>query len=184
MQSLMSIKEAADYLRVSSTTVYKLAQNGAIPATKVGGSWRFSRGLLDDWIAQSARKAKGRILVVEDDAAVRDALADIIVRRGHDVVVVPDGLEACMVVREQRFDAVFLDLLLPGATGVEVLRRLKEVDDQAVVIVVTAYGDTEQAMRAAELGPLMLIRKPFRVAEIDQALRIALSASSGHNLAR
>lgn len=179
MNPLMSIREAADYLGISSTTLYKLAQRGAIPATKVGGSWRFSRTLLDDWIARSARSVPGSILVVDDDAAVRGVLADIATRRGHFVVAVADGQGAVKAIGQQRFDAVFLDLVLPDLNGVEVLRRLKEADEQAVVIIVTAYGDSEQAMQAAALGPLMLVRKPFQVGEIDKALHIALGARTG-----
>ena len=74
MDSLMTVKEVAQYLKLNYMTVYKLAQKGKIPASKVGGNWRFKKEIVDEWLATQSRTAEGVALVVDDDARVRDIL--------------------------------------------------------------------------------------------------------------
>lgn len=175
MESLMTAKEAAEYLRLNYMTVYKLAQRGKIPATKVGGNWRFKKELLDEWLArQAVVSVEGLVLVVDDDPRVRDTLRDIISEQGYKVVAVESGERALEEVDRRHFDLVFLDLVLPGISGVETFAAIKEKDKSTVVVVVTAYGDEPIAMEAMSLGPLFLIRKPFRVEDVIEALNVAI----------
>ena len=170
MQELMTIKDTANYLRMSVSTVYKLVEKERIPASKVGGAWRFRKDTLDDWLDSQSRRTRGVVLIVDDDARVRDVLRDIIAEQGHQVVSAESGLRAIEAIQQQHFDLILLDLVLPDVSGVEVLRRLKAQDERAVVVVITAYGDYPIALEAMSLGPLWLIRKPFLVADVTQVL--------------
>ncbi len=168
----MTIKEAAEYLRLNYMTVYRLAQKGTVPASKVGGNWRFKREIIDEWLLQQTRKRAGTVLVVDDDDRVRDLLKDMIAERGYRVVAVADGDAALEEVARQHFSLIFLDLVLPGMSGVDVLKEIKDKDKSAVVVVVTGYGDDPIALQAMSLGPLLLIRKPFRQSDITEILNI------------
>jgi len=174
MDSLMTIKEAAQYLKLNYMTLYKLAQKGKIPASKVGGNWRFKQEVIDQWLVAQSRTTKGVVLVVDDDFKVRDMLKDVILEQGHKVVVVEKGEEAVEQVAKQHFDLIFLDLVLPELSGVEVLRAIKEKDEKAVVVIITGYGDDPIALEALCLGPLMLMRKPFHITDVAGVLKTAM----------
>lgn len=170
MQELMTIKEAANYLRISSSTIYKLVEKGRIPASKVGGAWRFKKDVLDDWLNMQCCQPRGLVLVVDDDARVRGILGDIIVEQGYQVVSVESGQRAIEEVGRQSFNLVFLDLVLPDLSGIDVLRKLKAKDRNITVAVVTGYGDDPIAMEAVSMSPLVLIGKPFSVEDIHMVL--------------
>jgi len=172
----MTTKEAAEYLRLNYMTVYKLAQRGKIPATKVGGNWRFKKDILDEWIARQATAVEGIVLVVDDDPRVRQVLEDVIAAQGYRVVAVGTGEEALEEVDRRHFDLVFVDLVLPGKSGVETMAEVKAKDKKAVVVIVTGYGDDPVAMEAMALGPLLLIRKPFKVEDIVEVLNVVIKA--------
>ena len=176
MNGLMTTKEAAEYLRLNYMTVYKLAQKGKIPATKVGGNWRFKKDILDAWIAKEATPVEGVVLVVDDDPRVREVLEDTIAAQGYKVVAVGSGEEALREVGRRHFDLIFFDLMLPGKSGVETMAEIKAKDKKTVVVIVTGYGDDPIAMEAMALGPLMLIRKPFKVEDIVEVLNVVIRA--------
>ena len=170
----MTTKEAAEYLRLNYMTVYKLAQRGRIPASKVGGNWRFKKEILDEWIARQATAVEGIVLVVDDDPSVREVLEGVITTQGYRVVAVGTGEEALEEVERRHFDLIFFDLVLPGKGGVETLAEIKATDKKAVVVIVTGYGDDPIAMEAMALGPLLLIRKPFKVGDIVEVLNVVI----------
>lgn len=172
MRDLLTVKEAAEYLRLNYMTVYRLAQRGKIPASKVGGNWRISRDILDGWLKSRSRVVEGRVLVVDDDTRVRDVLAEVASREGYEVVAVESGESALEEMGKQRFDLVFLDLVLPGLSGVEVLKAMKAKGSRTPVAIITGYGDDPIAMQAISEGPLLLIRKPFRVSDVVEVLRM------------
>ena len=173
----MTIKEAASYLRLKDSTLYKLAQTGKVPAFKVGGTWRFKKDILDDWLSAQCAPLRGIVLVVDDDARVRDVLRDIIVEQGHQVVAVESGEKAVEEMERQHFDLVFLDLVLPGLSGIEVLRWLKAKGEKVVVAIVTGYGDYPIAREAMSLGPLLLLRKPVHVNDVVEVINIVMRAT-------
>ena len=168
--NLMTTKEAAEYLKLNYMTVYKLAQRGRIPASKIGGNWRFRKDLLDDWLARQARVIEGNVLVVDDDPGILEMLSEVVSRKGFKVVTAESGEQALKELDNQHFDLIFLDLVLPGMSGTDALSAIKEKDKKAVVVIVTGYGDDPIAMDAMSLGPLFLIRKPFRVSDIIEVL--------------
>jgi excisionase family DNA binding protein len=177
MNSLMTVKEAAAYLRLNYMTLYRLAREGKIPASKVGGNWRFKKTMLDQWLSSQTRAARGEILVVDDDVRIREVIKDFIDLQGYRTVTVGSGKEAIKQVEEKHFDLIFLDLVLPDVSGVEVMQKIKEKDRKVVIIIVTGYGDDPIALEAMSLGPLLLIRKPLKIADIMEVLDMTMKVS-------
>ena len=89
---------------------------------------------------------------------------------GYEVVAVASGERALEELEKQHFDLIFLDLVLPGLSGVDVLRAIKERNQRTLVAVITGYGDDPIAMEAMSLGPLFFIRKPFKMSDITEVL--------------
>lgn len=170
MTSLMNTREAAEYLKLHYVTLYKLAQQGHIPASKIGGVWRFNKDILDRWLAQQSLGVLGNVLIVDDDPAILEMLSDIVSREGYKAVAVESGEKALEESGKQPFDMILLDLLLPGMSGVEVLSALRKTGSQASVVILTGYADDPMADEAMKMKPKSLLRKPFRVSEIIEAI--------------
>lgn len=113
---------------------------------------------------------KRNVLVVDDDPAIQEMLCEIIQQEGCNAVSVGSGEEALKQVESQHFDLVFLDLVLPGISGVDTLSAIKEKDDGVVVITITAYGYSIWAKQAMALGSMFLIHKPFQPRDIVEIL--------------
>ncbi len=173
MNELMNIKEAAGYLRLNYMTLYKLAQKRKVPAFKVGGNWRFKKELLDRWMEQKANLNRGPVLIVDDDSSILNLLKEIVREQGYNVVTADTGESALDAISRQNFELVFLDLKLPGMNGLDVLEAIKEKDRDVLVVIVTAYIDEPITLKAMSLGPLLLVRKPFRENDILEVLNIA-----------
>lgn len=113
---------------------------------------------------------KRNVLVVDDDPAIQELLCEIIQQEGYNAVSVGSGEEALKQVDNQHFDLIFLDLVLPGISGVDTLSAIKEKNDKAVVITITAYGYSIWAKQAMALGAMFLIHKPFQTRDIVEIL--------------
>lgn len=107
-----------------------------------------------------------KILVVEDDPAIREALHEALVADGHVVVAVPDGGQAVVLFRAGGFDLVLLDLMLPVLNGYDVCRKIREHDKRVAVIMLTAKGEEIDKVLGLELGADDYVTKPFGVREI------------------
>ncbi len=127
-----------------------------------------------------------RILVVEDDAAIADAVCDALKRGGHSVDHLADGRQALTALREHAFALVVLDLGLPGAEGAEILHKLRSDADPVPVLVITARDELDQRVRALDLGADDYLVKPFALAEFEARVRALLRrrASQGVPLLR
>jgi len=124
--------------------------------------------------------ARPVILVVDDDPGVRESFR-LILEDHYDVVDVPDGPSALDVVRTSPMDLVLLDIRLPGMDGIEVLERIKAIDDRAEVILVTAVKTVRTAVAAMKLGAFDYLTKPF---EEDELLSLASRALERRMLER
>ena len=111
-----------------------------------------------------------RILIVDDEKAVANLLADAIQVQGHQATVVHRGDEALAALARQRPDAVFLDVLMPGMSGVEVLRRIRATDRALPVILITGHAKEEEIEEARRLGVSEIIEKPFILNNLSEAL--------------
>jgi len=95
-----------------------------------------------------------RVLIVEDEHAIRWMLRQKFEERGYEVAEVETGAAALGTLGDGAFDLALLDYRLPDMTGLEVLRRLRQVDQDTVVIMMTAYSTIEVAVEAIKLGRL------------------------------
>jgi len=107
-----------------------------------------------------------RALIVEDEALIRWSLRQKFEERGYRVTEAETGQAAIAVLAEGAFDLVLLDYRLPDTTGLEVLRAVRQVDQDAVVIMMTAYSTIETAVEAIKLGAFHYIVKPFQIDEL------------------
>lgn len=111
-----------------------------------------------------------RVLVVDDDLTVREVVVSYLKVDGHDVVEAADGVEALHEVRRERFDAVVLDLMMPGVDGLEVCTRLRAMGD-VPIIMLTALGTETDRVVGLESGADDYVTKPFSPREL--VLRVA-----------
>ncbi|QQR75227.1 MAG: sigma-54-dependent Fis family transcriptional regulator [Holophagales bacterium] len=114
------------------------------------------------------------ILIVDDEEVLQDVLSVLLRREGYNPVVARTGEDALLVLEREEIDLVLLDLMLPGMSGIEVLRQLKGRDPDQVVIVVTAYSSIEGAIEAMREGAFHYIPKPFKNEEVLLTVRRGL----------
>ena len=114
-----------------------------------------------------------QILIVDDEEAVCWALQRALTREGHRVAVAASAEEAFALAQKQRPDAIILDVRLPGLDGLSALGRLRQLTQDAPVIVVTAFGNLTTAVRAVEGGAFDYLAKPF---DLDQAMEAVARA--------
>jgi DNA-binding NtrC family response regulator len=107
-----------------------------------------------------------RILVVDDEDYVRELLFDILTREGCEVVLAGEGREALRLFDPREFDAVFTDVGLPGMSGWELARAVRERDEQVALAVITGWGDTVTAEEQSAAQADWVIPKPFTVERI------------------
>jgi DNA-binding response OmpR family regulator len=112
-----------------------------------------------------------RLLIIEDEPAIRRGLTDAFVREGYEVAAAADGTEGDRLLREQHFDAVLLDLMLPGLSGYEVCGRMRAAGDQTPVLMLTARGEEEDRVRGLDLGADDYVTKPFSLRELSARVR-------------
>jgi two-component system, response regulator, stage 0 sporulation protein F len=178
--SLITVKDVADYLKLKEQTVYLLARQHKIPSLKVGGSLRFKKSQIDSWLSSRTDLTKQTsnqqsVLIVDDEEPVRSMLTRMIESHGVSVVAVPSGPDAVEKARQHAFRLVFLDLNMPGMNGVETLKALKEIDRDLRVVVVTALSGEDELFRSViELGPVSVIPKPFTIQHVSDVLGLYL----------
>jgi two-component system response regulator PilR (NtrC family) len=117
---------------------------------------------------------KGNILIIEDEKSMREVLRILLEEEGYELTAAADGLEGVECIRNNLYDLVITDIKMPGADGFEVLRTVKAVAPDTVVIMVTAFGTTESAIEAMKNGAYDYINKPFKIDEIRLIVRKAL----------
>jgi len=119
-------------------------------------------------------EASYNILVVDDDAFMRDACQQALTKHGHSVTVAKSGRQGLSRLEKWAFDLVLLDLKMPGEDGLFVLARIKDLDPEALVVMITAHGSIETAVQAIKLGAFDFIAKPFTPDELLSLVRRAL----------
>jgi two-component system response regulator (stage 0 sporulation protein F) len=183
--SLMDVKQTAEYLKMNKMTVYKLAKAGKIPAFKIASEWRFKKEVIDQWLlgqlehkpefqhigpAQSLPKQKS-ILVVDDEEVIREYFQKVL--SGYRVMAAASGEEALALLRHDRPDLVLLDIRLPGIDGIQTLKKIKEFDKSITVIMLSAFGDRNTSKQATKFGAYAFLSKPFDLTETKEILQAA-----------
>jgi len=114
------------------------------------------------------------ILIVDDDPQLRQSFARVLGQEGHAVRTAHSGEAGLSMARAQKFDLVIMDVCMPGMSGLDTLRTLRESEPKLPVIIMTAFGTTETAIEATKMGAFDYVLKPFDVPEvlsvIDQAV--------------
>lgn len=117
-----------------------------------------------------------RILVVDDQDTIRHFITRALEDEGHIVTPAPSGERALDLFEEDPPEAVILDLKLPGINGLEVLRRIKEIEKETIVIMITAYGEISSAVNAMKAGAFDYIPKPVDLDHLIMSLNRALES--------
>ena len=120
---------------------------------------------------------RNKLLVVDDEHLIRWSLEQNLKKQGYEVLTAGTGEDALRLVREEQPDLVLLDIQLPGISGIDVLEKIKEYDDDIIVVMVTAHGGLETAVNAMRLGAYDYISKPFNLDELSIVVRKALESS-------
>jgi two-component system, NtrC family, response regulator AtoC len=116
-----------------------------------------------------------KILIADDEKNMRWILEKNLKDEGFGVIEAADGEEAFELFLDQEPDMVILDYRMPGIDGIEVLKRIKTINEKVPVIMVTAHGSTDAAVEAMKLGAIDYISKPFEMEELKMAIKKALN---------
>ena len=196
-ETFLTTEEVLEYLQVNLRTVYRLIKAGKIPAVRVGRQWRFRKRDIDAWLdsqrprggsraaaaapaaaASPGRPATGtarpRVLVVDDEASIRDLLSKTLALAEYDVDVAPDGRSALERMRMYPYDLLIADLKMPGMDGLTVIREAKRYKGDLPVIIITGFSTESSAIEAVNLGVAGYLTKPFRVPQVLAAAAKAL----------
>jgi two-component system nitrogen regulation response regulator NtrX len=117
---------------------------------------------------------KPRILVIDDEAAIRDSLKMTLEYDGNDVMLAATGEEGVKLVEREAPDLVFLDIKMPGMDGLEVLQKLRHLVDVTPVVVISGHGDINTAVEATKLGAFDFIEKPLERERVLVTVRNAV----------
>jgi two-component system response regulator RegX3 len=121
--------------------------------------------------------AKPRILVVEDEAAIREGLGDVLVYHGFDVDAVGDGRDGLKKALSGQYDLLLLDVMLPGRDGFAICDEVRKVDRDVAIIMLTAKTSDEDIVNGLSLGADDYIAKPFSIAQLVLRVKAVLRRS-------
>jgi len=192
-ETFLTTEEVLEYLQVNLRTVYRLIKAGKIPAVRVGRQWRFRKRDIDAWLDSQRPRAgsrqapaavavprpaggntRPRVLVVDDEASIRDLLSKTLALAEYDVDVAPDGRSALERMRMYPYDLLIADLKMPGMDGLTVIREAKRYKGDLPVIIITGFSTESSAIEAVNLGVAGYLTKPFRVPQVLAAAAKAL----------
>lgn len=114
---------------------------------------------------------KQKILIVDDQYGIRILLNEVFQKEGYDTFQAANGAQAIEIAKKESPDLVILDMKIPGMDGIEILKRLKKIDQDISVIIMTAYGELDMIQEAKNLGALDHFTKPFDIDEIRKAVK-------------
>jgi len=120
---------------------------------------------------QSPVKEKARVLIVDDEAVMRDSLSEWLAEAGFEPVAVESGHAALEYCARQPFDVAVVDLKMPGMDGITLLKKLHDMGKDFPIIMITAYGTIETAVQAMKEGAYDYITKPFPPEKLTYMLR-------------
>jgi len=126
-----------------------------------------------------------RVLVVDDEALIRWSLAELLTEDGYTVSEASDAASALAQATEERFDAIVLDFRLPDCNDLHLLERIRQLQPNVPVVMMTAYGTPEMTSGALELGVFRVVAKPFDMHDmvnlVAQAHESARDTSEGEH---
>ena len=115
------------------------------------------------------------MLIVDDEQVVRDSLRDWFLQEGFQVETAAEAMEALEKLRDSSFDIALLDIKMPGMDGIELQHRLREIDNQLAIIIMTAYATVDTAVQALKQGAYDYITKPIDPDDLSRLIRNAVT---------
>ena len=110
---------------------------------------------------------KTRILVVDDEAGMREGCKRVLTSEGYEVETAEDGCSGLEIFRNRKnFSAAIVDIRMPRMDGIELIQRIHEIDEDAILLVITAYSTINSAVEATKRGAYGYIPKPFTPDEL------------------
>jgi len=119
-----------------------------------------------------------KILVADDELSMREFLEILLRKERYDVRCARDGKQALEMISSDSFDLVICDMMMPGLDGMKVLAKAKELDPDAMFVMITAFASPESAVEAMKLGAYDYITKPFQVDQIKLVVKKALEKAA------
>jgi DNA-binding NtrC family response regulator len=117
---------------------------------------------------------KNSILIVDDEASVRDSLYNWFLEDGFEVSCAEDASKALKILDHEHFDIILADIKMPGMDGLELLRRIKQIKPDAIIIIITAFATVDTAVQALKDGAFDYVTKPFDPDDLSHLIRNAL----------
>ena len=111
------------------------------------------------------------IVIIDDEAAVAETLADAVREQGHTAAIAHSGSEGLALLAEKTPDAVFLDLVMPGLSGVELVKEIRRDHPELPIVVVTGWAGPQDLDEVRRLGVTDIVEKPWALKYVDEALR-------------
>ncbi len=164
----MTVNEVAEYLRMNPMTIYRLAQQGMIPASKILGCWRFQRSEIEQWL-KSQEYQPSKVLVIDDEPTVGKMIQNVL-GRNNTIIVAENAQYALTILQREKFNLIFLDLKLPDMDGLALFKKIKEFESTIPVIVITGANDPRLIGNVVLEGAKFVLNKPFTMEEVQQML--------------
>jgi len=117
---------------------------------------------------------KTKVLVIDDEQGIRDLFIQALEEDDYEVLTVDNGEQGLDIIKSEKPNVVFLDLKLPGIDGLEVLKRISDLEIKPIVIMITGHGTIAKAAKTMDLGAYDYIVKPFDIDDIIKLMKQAL----------
>jgi DNA-binding NtrC family response regulator len=124
---------------------------------------------------ETALPSQGSVLIIDDEAEIRESLQTLLELEGYEVQAAATGEEGLAKLGEHPFDLVLLDLALPDRNGIELLPDIRALDFQIAIIMITAYGTVEDAVKAMQSGAVNFLQKPWDNEKLLADVRAAVA---------
>lgn len=115
-----------------------------------------------------------KILIIDDDESIRKTISNYLKKQGYEVFSAPNGLTGIDITQKEHIDLVISDIRMPGLNGIQVLEKIKEMDSQIQVILITAHDDMQSTVLAMQKGAYDFIEKPLEIERLKIAVKRAL----------
>src|SRR5438105_5421929 len=125
-------------------------------------------------LAEASSSSTGTVLIIDDEAGIRESLETLLDMEGYDVESAATAIQGLARIGERPFDLVLLDLALPDRNGIDLLEELHAHDPELSVIMITAYGTVENAVKAMQAGATNFVQKPWDNEKLLADVRIAV----------
>ncbi|MDX2227960.1 MAG: response regulator [Verrucomicrobiae bacterium] len=203
---LITVKEAANYLRIPVPTVYYLVQRGQLPAIQIGGRWRIKKDALDvqilgkeavpepppapipvpvvqaaaPVIPSSSRGGESQILIVDDESMIHELIRDVLSEENCGIDSALNGKDALGLIGAKKFNLLFLDMVLPDMSGDQIYEYAAKSQPNLLIVVITAFVDNKILDRVLASGPITILPKPIDIHQLRHLTRVLLKLPVGN----